>query len=98
MTFWCSSCHGPLLSSRGFAPCPVLLTAATDTLMKAASEAILAIRNGEDEDAWQTIVDGFPQNTMLKRNCFEYLHENVLLGHYRIKMADTHPVQPISAI
>lgn len=71
------------------------LKAENDTLVAAATGQVLAIRQGENDAAWQARITELSQgvDTMLQGDYFEYLRENepVRIGdliRYHIQQAD----------
>lgn len=85
---------GMPLNSRGVPDRTVTLVANNDTLVDVATGALLAIFSNEEPTVRQTIIDGFPQNTMLQGDFFAWLRDNnpVRIGdmiHANIIQADT---------
>jgi hypothetical protein len=73
--------YGPALSGPGFASYSAQLGADNRTLVDATpgeqAGSILAVRElGQSDEAWQTVVDSYPQATMLQADFFVYLREN----------------------
>ena len=72
--------YGPLLSGPGFSSYEATLGADNRTLVDARPEHagdVLATRElGQTEEAWQAVVDSYPQPTMLQGDFFEMLRDN----------------------
>ncbi len=68
---------GPALTAAGFAPREVVLHADNQTVVDAATGALLCTRRGEAEADWQAKVDGYAQPTMLQGDFFAFLCEHV---------------------
>ena len=72
---------GEPLLGEGFSSRIVHLVGDNLTLVDAATGALLATRaSSESDEAWQAIVDGFSQDTMLQGDFFLALRENGLPG------------------
>ncbi len=68
--------YGPALTAAGFTARPVTMAADNQTLVDAATGAILAIQQDESAAEWAARINSFPQDTMLQGDFFEYLREH----------------------
>jgi hypothetical protein len=71
---------GPALVGDGFSKREIVLMAANDTLVDAATGEILAIRTFAAGENWQAVLDRYEQPTMLQGNFFEYLRDNAAIN------------------
>ena len=67
---------GVPLNDKGIPDRLIQLVADNSTLVDVATGALLAIRTGETNEAWNTLIGTFPQNTMLQGDYFAWLRDN----------------------
>ncbi len=80
--------YGEVLTNKGIPDRYVQLIANNDTVVNMLDGTIIAIRQGETNEEWQTLLNSFEEQVMLQGDFFEYLRTNapILIG----QMVENH--------